>query len=326
MSHAAQQNNQKNDAKTRDDDSKHDESAVSGISNVSNKCTIYLSKTASIAYLDVQGSSALKFNIIDSVTRQIFLPEHFSKNKSSLQLSNNILRRIYINKIYIDAGTSNSFPFPLGIKINTIPNQEYTQEGDAFVYIIPQKFTVSAPVCIFESSGDENLMKTWEEDFAKWNTDNLETLHAMSIPESDTVMVHVDHPVVQLLEKKYEEFNVTPPSQQNSSTPMWRQVDAHTFRRACSWLRDNILSKSSQTFDMTQMLVTFGRINNDKFTDLHPSFFTDMPMQGTETINELTDIKNKYANLNMQRPFTLDIKISILYRLPTQDSISKGLV
>ena len=47
------------------------------------------------------------------------------------------------------------------------------------------------------------------------------------------------------------------------------------------------------------MLVTFGRINNDKFTDLTPSFLTDMPMQGTENIGELTDIKNAYANLNM---------------------------
>ena len=59
------------------------------------------------------------------------------------------------------------------------------------------------------------------------------------------------------------------------------------------------LCHAQLTFDMTQMLVTFGRINNDKFTDLTPSFFTDMPMQGTENIGELTDIKNAYANLNM---------------------------
>lgn len=288
-----------------------------------NTASIFMSKTASIAYLDIQGSSALKFTLGESVTRQIFLPEHFAKNSGAVQISNNILRRIHISKIFIAQGTKNSFPFPLGVRINNIPNSEYTCEGDAFVYIIPQNFTVVNDVCIFESSGDENLMKTWEEEFAKWNSDNLEILCAMHIPESDTVMVHVEHPVIQLLEKKFEEFGVTPPSQQHSATPGWRPVDSHTFARACAWLRDNILSKSGKTFDMSQINVTFSRLNNAKFTELPPSFFIDMPLTGTETVSELTSVKDKYANLTVQRPFNIDIKLSFQYRLPTMDTTPK---
>jgi len=49
-------------------------------------------------------------------------------------------------------------------------------------------------------------MATWEEDFAKWNFDNLETLSAMPVPDSDIIMVHLDHPVVGLLNKKFAEF------------------------------------------------------------------------------------------------------------------------
>ena len=115
-------------------------------------------------------------------------------------------------------------------------------EGDSFNYIIPAKFSVLNETFIFESVGDAGLMQTWEEDFAKWNTDNLETLCAMIVPESDIVMVHLEHPVVQLLDKKYEEFNTLPPTEQPNTTPNWRQIHRHTFDRACAWLRDNILS------------------------------------------------------------------------------------
>ena len=320
MSHAGQQAQHTHTVNTTGSTVIPEETSISNALNITS---VFLTKTASIAYLDIQGPSALRFNMNDSVTRQIFLPEHFSKNTGSVNLSNNILRRIHINKIFVAPGTSNSFPFPLGLKIGGIPNTEFTSEGDAFAYIIPQKFTLGTDICIFESIGDESLMKTWEEDFAKWNSDNLETLCAMRIPESESVLVHVEHPVAQLLEKKYADFNTTPPSQQMSTTPNWRQIDSHTFDRACAWLRDNILSKSSKTFDMSQLTVSIARPNNSKFTDLPPSFFVDMPIQGTESISELTDIQNKFANITIQRPFNIDIKLKFQFRLPTMDSISR---
>ena len=34
---------------------------------------------------------------------------------------------------------------------------------------------------LFESAGDEKLMQTWEEEFPKWNADNLETVCAMQV-------------------------------------------------------------------------------------------------------------------------------------------------
>jgi len=50
----------------------------------------------------------------------------------------------------------------MGIRIHGITANEYTATGDAWNYIIPQKFTVHTPVCVFESTGDEGLMATWE--------------------------------------------------------------------------------------------------------------------------------------------------------------------
>jgi hypothetical protein len=276
-----------------------------------------MNKTASIAYLDLQGPNARKFSLSEAVTRSIFLPDYMNRNPNSIQFVNNLLRRIHLHRICVSHGTSNSFPFPLGIKIQGIPASEYTIDGDSFNYIIPAKFSVLHETCIFESVGDAGLMQTWEEDFAKWNTDNLETLCAMIVPESDVVMVHLEHPVVQLLDKKYEEFNTLPPTEQPNTTPNWRQIHRAVFDRACAWLRDNILSKSSKTFDMTQINIYFDKIDNSKFTLLPPSFFVDIPIKGTEDVCEMTEIKSKFSNLTIQRPFSLDIKLKFYYRLPT---------
>lgn len=290
-----------------------------GINNGLQQCSVFMERACSIAFLDLQGSNGRKFAVTEAATRQIFLPDYMNRNKSQVQTSNNILRRIHIQKIFVQPGTANSFPFPLGLKINNMPCNDHTMTGDSFNYILPSNFKVQNDICIFESSGDENLMQTWEEDFARWNSDNLETLCAMKVPDSDIVMVHLEHPVVQLLDKQYEKFGTVPPSGQRSDTLNWRQIQCMVFEKACVWLRDNILSKSGTSFDMTSINVQFSKIDNTKFTDLPPSFFLDMPLTGTEDITEITDIKNKFVNVQIQKPFSISIKLGFVYRLPTTD-------
>jgi len=177
------------------------------------------------------------------------------------------------------------------MRIHGIVANEFSITGEAWNYILPQKCHVHTPVCIFESRGDENLMATWEEDFAKWNSENLETLCAMSVPDTDIVMVHLEHPVVKLLDKKFLEFGTLAPSSQLSNTPNWRQIPRSAFERACQWPRDNILSKSSKTFDLSQLTLHIAKIDGSKFTDLTAECFSDMVITGTESVQEMNEKK-----------------------------------
>jgi len=281
--------------------------------------SIFASKTASIAFLELQGVNGRKFHMPESVMRNILLPEYSSRNQHAIQESNNLLRRIHLQRVVIEPGTTNTFPFPLGIHISGIRGTEYTTSGECFTYILPGRHSVQTPKCIFESHGDEELMSTWEEDFAKWNNDNLETLCAMIVPESDIVMVHLQHPVVQLLDKKSEEFGTLPPSSQPTTTPNWRQVQGSVFHTACSWLRENILAKSSKTFDLSQMTIHFGKTDKTNFNEIPASCFTEMEFVGDEDIESLNQKKSKYANIIMQKPYVLDIKISLEYRFTAQE-------
>ena len=143
----------------------------------------------------------------------------------------------------------------------------------------------------------------------------------MDVPDTDIVMVHLEHPVVQLLDKKFLEFGTIAPSSQLSNTPNWRQIPRQVFHRACQWLRDNILSKSSKTFDLSQLTLHVQKIDGSKFTDLSAGCFSDMQFLGTESVQEMNEKKEKFANIIVQMPFNIDIKLSLHYRLSMNNQI-----
>jgi len=280
-----------------------------------------MSKTASIAFLELQGANGRKFHFGENVMKQILLPDHSTQNQNTTSYASNLLKRIHLQKIFIQPGTHNAFPFPLGLRIHGIAPNDYSITGEAWNYIIPQKCHIQTPVCIFESRGDESLMATWEEDFAKWNSDNLETLCAMTVPDTEIVMVHLEHPVVQLLDKKFLEFGTVAPSAQLTNTPNWRQIPSNAFGRACQWLRDNILSKSSKTFDLSQLTLHISKIDGSKFTDLTAGCFSDMTITGKENVQDMNEKKETFANIIVQMPFNIDIKLALHYRLSMNSQV-----
>jgi len=315
MSHLPGQTVQATAADTGDD------SYAYSNDNMLQTANIFLTKTASIAFLELQGAHGRKFYLPENTMKQILLPEYASQAQGSTA-GNQLLKRIHLQKIFIQPGTHNGFPFPIGIRINTIKANEYTMTGECWNYIIPQKCTISTAVCIFESKGDESLMATWEEDLAKWNSDNLETLSAMPVPDSDIVMVHLDHPVVGLLDKKFAEFGCVAPTEQPSPTPNWRQIPLHAFKKACQWLRDNILSKSTKTFDLSSLTLHISKVDGSKFIDLSAGCFTDMPITRRETVTDMNKKTADYANVLVQMPFNVDIKSSLQYRLSMTSGVS----
>ena len=239
--------------------------------------------------------------------KQILLPDHSTQNQNTTSYASNLLKRIHLQKIFVQPGTQSAFLFPLGLRILGIVPNEYSITGEACNYILPQKCHNQTPVCILV----ESLIATWEEDFAKWNSDNLETLRAMTVPDTEIVMVRLQQPVVQLLDKKFLEFSTVAPSAQLTNTPNWRQIPSNAFGRACQWLRNNIFSKSSKTFDSLHI----SKIDGSKFTDLTAGCFSDMAITGKENVQDMNEKKETFANIIVQMPFNIDIKLALHYRL-----------
>ena len=283
--------------------------------------SIYLTKCSSLSWLEHQGPPGRTFNINESSMRNILLPAHMNKRDDAAAASNNILRRIHLQKMFIEAGTRNQFPFPLGIRIQNLPANEYSQTGDAFSYIIPANTTVQTPCLIFEAYGDEKLQQTWEAEYHKWNQDNLDTLMAMPVPESDVILVHTEHPVLQILEKRQDLFGAGAAVFHTSTTPNWRHVQQSAFKQGSDWIRKNIFSNAQQTCDMSQLTVTMSKTDGTKFTDLSPACFVNMNFDEIESAAELNTLKQNFANIVMQRPACVDIKIGLKYKFSSKDTV-----
>jgi hypothetical protein len=153
--------------------------------------SLFMTKTASMAWLDLQGTAARKFCMTQNVMRKVLLPEHATKNDAYISDANNMLRRVHVQKLTIESGTVNNFPFPIGVRISNFPAQEFAASGEGFSYIIPAKYCVDTAVSIFESHGDETMQATWDQEYSKWTIDNLDNLMAMTVPESDVMLVHL---------------------------------------------------------------------------------------------------------------------------------------
>ena len=186
--------------------------------------SLFMTKTASMAWLDLQGTAARKFCMTQNVMRKILLPEHATKNEAYISDANNMLRRVHVQRLTVECGTVNNFPFPIGVRISNFPAQEFSSSGEGFSYIIPAKHSIPVSLPIFESHGDETMQATWDQEYSKWTIDNLDTLMAMTVPESDVMLVHLEHPVLQILERRPDYFKVGVQTMTASSTPNWKHV------------------------------------------------------------------------------------------------------
>jgi len=276
------------------------------------KSTVVLSHTVSMAFLEMQGQNARKFQVPQLAMRNVLLHE---AHESSANYELELLSRVHVHRIFIEPGTENQLPVALGIKIAAFPGTQYTASGEAWNYVLPAGFKAQSPEVVFESDGDESLMATWERDFARWNASNLETLLVVSMPDSDIVLLHLEHPVTKYLDKKAEDAGTVQPYMQNSSTPNWRQIALALFQQSCQWIRQNILSKSSKTYDLSTLLVAYDRVDGKKFNKLSPEVFHDMHATGLEEPTKLNEMKTAYANYVMQRPCTVTLKLGFEYRL-----------
>ncbi len=66
---------------------------------------------------------------------------------------------------------------------------------------------------------------------------------------------------------------------------------------------------------MSQLTVTFSKVDNTKWTDLCPECFVGMEFDGVDSVDDLNELKSLYANVLLQRPHALNLKIGMRYRL-----------
>ena len=67
---------------------------------------IFMNKTASMSFLELQGANGRKFHFGENIMKLILLPDHTSQNQNTSSYANNLLKRIHLQKIFIQPGFS----------------------------------------------------------------------------------------------------------------------------------------------------------------------------------------------------------------------------
>jgi len=76
-----------------------------------------MNKTASMSFLELQGVNGRKFHFGENIMKLILLPEHTSQNQNTSSYANNLLKRIHLQKIFIQPGFSVCFVSYSGVDV-----------------------------------------------------------------------------------------------------------------------------------------------------------------------------------------------------------------
>lgn len=137
--------------------------------------SLFFEKSASMTLLEVNGPNARKFHMTEDKMRRVLLGEASQQKENS----GSLLRRVHLHRVLLGEGSCNQFPFALGLKLHGIPGMVFDANGQEWSFVMGARQKMRGDTVLFESAGDEKLMQTWEEEFPKWNADNLETVCAM---------------------------------------------------------------------------------------------------------------------------------------------------
>lgn len=285
----------------------------------SQHTVLFLSKTGSMKFFEMQGPNSTQFRLPEGTLRNMLCARDSAVQAdpaaAALSTSNNALRRVHVYRITLEPGSTNEFPFALGVRIEGVPGTEFNVDGHDYNAILPAGFAVHSPLTVFETHGDEELFAEWEKDFGRWTLANLETFLVMPMPDTDVMMVHADHPVVQFLQKRPDVFGNIEFMAPNPTAPAWVSCSRKVFQDGASWIRNNILLKSSQTFDLSKLTVSFQRLDARSFAAVTPTCYGQMPRPTPgAAVKDIQEYKKVWEEWVVQHPFSLSLRIGIHFR------------
>jgi len=106
MSHAAQTANTQNANLQSPPENAHNDKGDSHNDSMLQTANIFMNKTASMSFLELQGANGRKFHFGENIMKQILLPDHASQSQSTSGYANHLLKRIHLQKIFIQPGLS----------------------------------------------------------------------------------------------------------------------------------------------------------------------------------------------------------------------------
>ena len=215
-----------------------------------------------------------------------------------------------------------NFPFAMGATISCVPPSEVTDLGDMYAYTVLPNSKLSAPQTVYESDPLANENPVWRQNYAQWNTHNLEKEGVIDVPNQPYVFVHMAHPVVGLLRHNADLIGCDIDKQPKIESQYFR-VTRQVLATCCQTLRKSILSKM-QTQDLNMFSLQLHRLNAAAWDDLGngAECLQDFKVKAKWTEEQAEREKEHHLRQFVTKQYHYMARLQIEYEVPTTPAVA----
>jgi hypothetical protein len=245
-----------------------------------------------------EGHTAATWKPLDGRSIKIFGHSHDSGN-ADLSISTNSLRNAYIVSCCLHERRS-TFPIPLGVSLNCIPNNELTETGDRYAFtMLPVSYNTH-PQILFEADASQSEGFEWRKMFPEYTDANLDSHNILEVAGCPYVFVHEKHPIIHLLRANHEILG----SKIDDHVKIdgeWFKVSKQVLQTCCHTLRTKVLSRISFN-DLNTFQLQLKRIDARDWTDTGDALQEHMAQDPTGSI--------------LDKPCSFMARIELTYEIP----------
>jgi hypothetical protein len=274
--------------------------------------TLHIHIRDSLGNLALHGPSGGTWTLVDGTQHQV-LGHSLEKDAGAAvsQLSNAIIHKVTL------CSDMNEFPVALGVHVNCIPPQEFTELGDAYAYTVLPKATTTTPQVLFEAHHLSEDMMEFHKQYPNFTTHNLETEGVMPINNQSVVFLDHKHPAVGVLRNNQQLIGVDIDSMKKIDNT-WYKITRPVLAACCDAIRMKILNKI-QTHDLNTLSVQIHRLHATGWEDLGDGSVAmkDFKAESGLTQEALEDAKRQHLQNFTKTPYSYMARLKIQYELPT---------
>ena len=156
---------------------------------------LHICITGTLSNFFGEGPTAATWKPLDGKQISIF---GNGSDVTDLASSTNALRNAYICSCKVLEQKS-TFPVPLGVDMNCIPQQEFVETGERFAFTCMPMTHNNTPMTLFEADSSQSEGFEWRKNYPEYTDTNLDTQNVLPVKNCPYVFVHEKHPVVALL-------------------------------------------------------------------------------------------------------------------------------
>lgn len=199
---------------------------------------LHMNVTGSLNEFDEKGATAGTWRPRDGKEVPVFAPIE-SGIENNLTTTTEAIKNSRIRKVSC-LEYRNTFPIPIGIKCDNIPQCESTDLGHRYLMTMLPVHGNSNEQQLYSSDDTSMEAQRWTREYPKYNERNLNTCGVMEVRSHPVCFVDKDHPVISLL-RANKDILGSDIDAQTLVQGRWHTVSRQCFNTAVKTLRQKVM-------------------------------------------------------------------------------------